>query len=175
MQESNMSGSGNGVSVPTDGEGVLVHQNVINGAVYFFAKRNGVKIEATEIRKLLPEGFHDIFDERHEIDSERYIKSCEITGLNPIILDYLLPKADIEGLRQVAKSGESGENEIVDDLIKLAMVMPDGFEIIGDEYNKDALIYSARRRILYAKRNKKFNVDWYEELFSRLEKIFSHK
>lgn len=175
MQEINMSGSENGVSVPTVGENVLVHQNVVNGAVCFFATRNGVKIEVTEIRQHLPEGFLDIFDKSHELDSERYIKSCEIIGLDPIHIDFLIPKPDIERLRRAAKSGENDENEIVDYLIKLAMVIPNGFEIIGDEYNKDAIIYSARRRILHATRKNKFNVEWYEELLSRLEKILKHQ
>lgn len=166
-----MSGSGNGVSVPTDGEGVLVHQNIINGAVYFFATRNGVEIEVTEIRQHLPEGFLDIFDERHELDSERYIKFCEIIGLNPIRVDFLIPKADIERLRQAAYSRNQHESEVADDFIKLAMVMPDGFDTIGSDYNKDALISSSKRRINYATRENRFDVAWYENVLSRLEKI----
>lgn len=175
MQESNMSGSGNGVSVPTDIEGVLVHQNIINGAVYFFATRNGVEIDKTEIRQHLPEGFLNIFDERHELDSERYIKSCEIIGLKPIRVDFLIPKADIERLRQAAYSGNQYECEVADDLIKLAMVMPDGFEDIGSDYDKDALISSSKRRIHYANKNNRFDVGWYENVFSRLEKILVHQ
>lgn len=166
-----MRNSGDGVEVSIGKGGILVHQNIINGAVYFFATRSGREINSNELKAILPSDLSDMFDVRHELVSESYIKCCEIIGLEPFNVEFIIAEEDIHRLRRAAFSGSQYEAEVADDLIKLAMVITNGFEAIGDDYDKGRLIKSVRRRIFHAGYKNRFDVKWYNEVFSKLEDI----
>lgn len=158
-------------SIPMNSREISVHQNIINGEIYFYATREGQHIQVDEIKKLIPEDLANIFDGRYELGSEEYIKCCEVLGLETFDVSFIIDADDIGRLRRAAHSGNQYEAEVADDLLKLAMVIPNGIAAIGKDYNKNILIESARRRLFHANNKNRFNTEWYNKVFYKLEKI----
>lgn len=154
---------------------MIIKQSLVFDRIYFlaFSSVDDSQLNISEIRELIPQDQMHLFERSYQVGTKEYLGACQHIGIDPINIHWLIDENYLEILRQNSRSIYDGERLIVENLMRLAMVIDHGNEILGKEYNKDELLKDVSNRITRASNLKNFSTKNYEEILYILMKTIS--